>query len=153
LLLYLQYARLIGAVTLLQAAPISLTQHRINVFAGKCVSAQLAMSGLKGAKIPGETPGQYNLRIKSYLSALDATEKALSGLKQMPALVHSTPENEKLWKDIVANVAKLEREVKDAHAAWTSVPKMGEKAKLGPKLLQVLNSVQAILSGLRDARP
>ena len=32
-------------------------------------------------------------------------------------------------------------------------PSQGEKAKLGPRLAQALATVQAILSGLRDAKP
>ena len=111
------------------------------------------MSGLKGAKKPGETQDQFSMRIKSYLSALDTVQKALASIKQMPALTLASPDNEKLWKEIVVNVNKLDHEVHDAHDVWKSVPKMGDKAKLGPKLLQALNTVQAILGGLRDARP
>ena len=54
---------------------------------------------------------------------------------------------------IVINVGKLDHDVHDAREAWAAAPKLGDKAKLGPKLLQALNTVQSILSGLRDARP
>ena len=150
---YLQYARLVGAVTLLQAAPITVTQHRINELAAKCITAQQAMSGLKGTKKPGETQDQYCIRIKSYLNAIEAVKQALNGVKQAPALTHATLENERLWKEIAANVGKLDRDVHDVHEAWATVPKVGDKARLGPRLLVALNTVQAILTGLRDARP
>ena len=147
------YASIIGFVTLMQAGPATITQHRINELAGKCFNAQYAMSGLKGAKKPGETQEQYSARIKSYLAALDDTDRALQPIKQSPALVHITLENEKTWKDISLNVGKLDHDVIEAHSAWAANSKEGEKAKLGPKLLQALTTVQLILAGLRDAKP
>src|SRR5205823_8793663 len=125
LLTFIQYARLIGAVSLLQSAPVTLTQHKINEIAAKCVTAQQTMSGLKGTKKPGETQEQFNQRIKSYLAALDAAQQALARLKQMPALTSATPDNEALWRNIVTNVGKLDRDIHDAREAWAAVPKLG----------------------------
>ena len=149
----IQYASIIAVVTLLQAGPSTITQHKINELAGKCFSAQYAMSGLKGAKKPGETQEIYAARIKSYLAALDDADKALQAIKQSPMLIHSTADNEKTWKDISLNVGKLDRDVSEAHSAWAATSKLGEKAKLGQKLLQALTTVQLILAGLRDAKP
>src|ERR1051326_7831663 len=137
----------------MQTGQVVVTQHKINEIAGKCFNAQFALSGLKGSKKPGETQDQFSVRIKSYLSALDEVEKALLPFKQTPALIHSTQENEKIWKGIATNVGILERDLLEAHSAWAATPKEGEKAKLGQKLLQALNTMQSLLSGLRDAKP
>lgn len=137
----------------LQSSPVTLTQHKINELAGKCFNAQYALSGLKGSKKQGETDSQFSQRIKSYLSALDEADKALMSVKQPPLLAHGTSENEKAWKDIALNANKLDQDIHEAHSAWAAVPRQGEKAKLGPKLLQALNTVQAILTALRDAKP
>ena len=51
------------------------------------------------------------------------------------------------------SAGKLDHDIQEAHSAWAAVPKEGEKAKLGQKLLAALNTIQAILGGLRDAKP
>lgn len=149
----LQYVSLISIVTMMQSVPGTLTQHKINELAGKCFSAQFVMSGLRGVRKPGETQEQFSARVKSYLAALDEADRALQSVRLTPTLVHPTPENQKIWKGISLNAGKLEHDIDMARAAWGAISKEGEKAKLGQKLLQALNTVQVILGGLRDAKP
>lgn len=131
----------------------TLTQHKINEIAAKCVTAQMAFSGLHGAPKKGETPEQFKGRIKGYLDALDTVEQGLAPIKQKPTLVNISAENSKRWQEIVSAVNRLPGDVAEAKSAWKAYPTQGEKAKLGNRLAQSLATVQVVLSGLRDAKP
>jgi hypothetical protein len=132
---------------------LSFTQHGINELAGKCVTAQIALKGLKGSPNPGEKPDPFKSRIRGYLDALDSVDKALAPLRHPPTLVNLQAESVQRWQQIVSNAKQLSDDVASAHTAWKAYPTRGDKAKLGPRLLEALSTVQSILSGLRDARP
>src|SRR5437868_2953479 len=119
----------------------SITQHRINELAARCVTAQMAMSGLHGKQKPGETAEQFKTRIKGYLDALDTVDKALAPIHQVPSLVNRGADNTQLWQRVSAAATRLSGEVSDVKAAWKAHPTEGDKAKLGPKLAQALATV------------
>ncbi len=132
---------------------VTFTQHGINELAGKCVTTQIALKGLKGSPIPAEKPDQFKSRIRGYLDALDAVDKALAPLRHPPTLVNLQADNVQRWQQIVSNARQLSDDVASARTAWKAYSTRGDKAKLGPRLLEALSTVQSILSGLRDARP
>ena len=129
------------------------TQHGINELAAKCVTAQIALKGLKGTLKTGETPDQFKSRIRGYLDALDSADKALKTLHRPPVLDNSQLENVQRWQRITTSAKELSDDVAVVHTAWKAYPTRGDKAKLGPRLLEALSTVQSILSGLRDAKP
>lgn len=135
------------------AEPGGITQRRINEYAAGCVSAQAALSGLRGARRPGENSTQFHSRIHGYLASLDQLLKDLAPLRKPVALKSSTPENTQLWHRVAAAVNRLGIDVAAAHSAWDATPKLGERSRLGEKLLRALSTVQAILNSLRNARP
>lgn len=134
-------------------APPSLNQHRINEFAASCADAQAVFKGLKGIPRPGETPAQFTARIKGYFDALEKANNDLTPLRQSLTPRNSQPENLARWKTIADEAKQLPLEVKTARLAWKQYPQLREKAQVGQKLLLALNSLQALLTALRDARP
>jgi hypothetical protein len=130
-----------------------ISQHRINEYAASCLTAKMALGGLRGTPRPGERPAQYSTRIRSYVAALSTVARKTEPLRQLPALRDATPANARRWQRISAEAARLPARVGEAEAAWKAQVKIGEKAKLGAKLSRCLVSVETMLSLLRDARP
>jgi hypothetical protein len=134
-------------------SPTSLNQHRINELAAVCVDVQLVFKGLKGSPKPGETPSQFSTRIKGYFDALDRAVRELAPLRQTLTPHDIQPENTVRWKKISDVARRIPQEVQSARLAWKQVPQLREKAQLGQKLLAALDSLQSLLTALRDARP
>jgi hypothetical protein len=128
------------------------SQHQINEHAAACINAQKALKGLTGRPKPGEQPAAFGARIRSYLAALEAVAKKTESLRRPPSLRNTESANLQRWQGIGSNAAALPGEIAEAKAAWQAQAKLGDKAKLGPKLLKCLGSVQRMLNLLRDAR-
>lgn len=109
--------------------------------------------GLKGTPKPGETPALFTARIKGYFDAFDNVVRELTPLRQGLSPRNSQPENALRWKKISEEAKQLPLEVQAARLAWKQYPVLHEKAQVGHKLLAALNSVQSLLTALRDARP
>lgn len=130
-----------------------LTQNRINEFAAACVTAQIAFHGYKGNIEPGETPAQFHARVAGYIAALEKVEKELAPLRKAPPARDWDAVNAQRWRNVAANTDRLPGEIAALRAAWKAYPVEGERAQLGVHVYRAVVTLQAILNGLRDARP
>jgi galactokinase len=133
--------------------PIALTQYRINEFAAAALTAEMSFSGVKGASTPGETPTQYALRVEGCVAALDRLAVQTEPLRNPPAVRDTTAENLARWQRIARAVRGLPSVARDLKQAWSVRQKNPTNHAFGLKLMEALSTVQAILNGLRDARP
>jgi len=137
------------------AAPrtTQITQWRINEFAAYCLDARLALKGLKGEPLPGETPAEYRRRVSSYLTALHELCKRLTPLRTLPSLKDQSPSNDLVWNRIRAHTMRLPAELAAVEHVWHNGTPIGPPSALGSKLLTALDTVMALLNDLRNARP
>ncbi len=131
----------------------TLTQRRINEIAARCITARMAMSGMKAAPLPGEEHARFAARIHGYIEALAQLDHELASLREEPVLQDRRPQNLQIWSRTVSSVRALPSDIRAVREAWAAYPKLGPKAQLGPRLFGALSRVEEILNALRDARP
>jgi hypothetical protein len=149
----LLFAVLAPAVAQESPKRLSLTQNRINEFAAAALTAETAFSGVKGAPNPGETPAQYALRVEGCIAALERLATQVEPLRTPPAVKDASPDNMARWQKIGRAVRGIPSAARDLRTAWSARQKSGAAHAFGPKLMEGLATVQAVLNGLRDARP
>lgn len=130
-----------------------LTQYRINEFAAAALTAEMAFSGVKGAPGPGETSAQHAQRVEGCIGALERLAARTEPLRNPPAVKDATPDNLARWQRIARAVRGLPSAARELKLAWSVHRQNPSTRVFGPRLMEGLMTVQAILNGLRDARP
>jgi hypothetical protein len=149
-----------------------LTQRRVNDYSAaleRCRRSILVSPGLRGqieplpayisrvsARLPGEDTYHYQIRVRSYIAAIEAAAESTASARMLPTLKNNSVANLSLWRRAVRDLGYLPKRIVQVRSAEQSAihdPGASTAKSLASELLITIQLILDAYSNLRDARP
>lgn len=136
------------------------TQDRINEVAGALLSLPPHFAGLTARRRPNEPMDKYAARLHDYVQSAEMALRATAWMRTPPALHDTSTLNRQRWARLAAEADRLAAlsaagktcVAETLHAGKPSTnPRTLERT--GATLAGILDTINAIVQDLRDARP